>query len=502
MERDLSSTNSIAACTKGIVGFISFQQLPDHVRSRIWTFAASIPRVVEVHESHETSYGGPSRTCEHITRIRSHTRPPAILSVNHESRTLALSIYASIYSELNTLEKYSRRGPVPIYVNPRVDITYRGKDSCRNGDAFKIRYKNYGVDWEPIAATPTLAVDISALRPRRPVRAPVLDYDGRMGSLSQPGRPWVGQFEQYSMGQAADEIMSCARNGLKELIIVVGNNDDLTDITLVPAEPLFQSTSDIFYQALLKAKALIAALAVLNMGTPPTVKVMTPLRLPLKLFPHFPKLPVEIQHLIWHHASNIPRVISVEHTGGLECGDAKIKNVRAPSLLHVCRQSRAIQEAKYLWPINIRGDQPYRYYNPLIDTIHLPMYGQSYARWCGFRAIAVENSYSFHDRFSGKEAKALCCDKIVILTEGVLGKRMKRCELVLDEAPKPKDGKWDCEWHAKEHLEWSMNEKLEAWNKYIAKRRLKGLESEEWVVPRVEVARLEAVTQTVSPYSY
>jgi hypothetical protein len=316
-------------------------------------------------------------------------------------------------------------------------------------------------------------------------------------------RPWIGQIEQYSMSKAAEEIMACARNGLKEVILVVGNDDDLSDITLIPTKPLSQSRSDIFHQAELKAKALTAALAALKMGTPPAVKVMSPQRLPLQSFSFFPKLPQEIQNLIWHHASNIPRVISIRHTGGLGCDECQIKNVRAPSLLHACRASRAIQQAKYTRPMNLRGeDRPYKYYNPGLDTIHLPMYGINYSKLAGFRSVAVSYSYSFCDRFTGKDAKVLCCEEIVILAEKGALERTRRCELELVAVEKPAECRYDASYYAKTTLEWSMEEKLESWKKYQAKRRAKGLVTYDWVMPEVKAARLKVVTQIVSPYSY
>lgn len=479
--------------------FSRFQQLPDHVRARIWSITASVPRVVEVHECHGSTYSSPARTVRHETRMRSCTRPPAILSVNHESRTQALSIYTSIYSELNSPDHYLR--PVPIYVNPAVDITYRGKNSCKRGDSFKIYYKNYGVDCEPLAATPTLAVDIIALRPRRPMKAPVFDYDGWDSMLGQ-WRPWIGQFEHYPMSQAAEEIMACAEKGLKEVILVVGNEDDLSDITLVPAKPFSQSPSDAFYQAERNAQALRAALT-LKSPAPPTVKIMTPKRLPLQSFSFFPKLPQEIQNMIWHHASIVPRVISIEHTGGLGCDECQIKNVRAPSLLHVCRASRTIQQAQYTRPIDLRGeDRLYRYYNHALDTVHLPMYGINPAKLAGYRSVAVSNSYSSCDRFTGKEAKALRCEEIVILAEKGALKRTRRCELELEPVKKPAQRDYDATYFAKTSLEWSMGKRSESWKKYQAKRRAKGLVTLDWVMPEVKVARLKAVTQIVSPYDY
>jgi hypothetical protein len=494
------------------MGFPSFQQLPDDVRARIWRLAAFVPRVVSVYEEHSSTYGyNPAtkeETCEDATRIKSHTRPPAILSVNRESRTQALCVYVSMYTEYNTLHKYSCKGPTPIYTNPFVDITYRGKQSCRWGDAFKIRYGDYAVpsgDIEPLAATSTLAVDIVAVRRVRPISTPSICDEKAL--LQQA---FANRMANPTL-TAAEQILACAEKGLKELIIIVGNDDDLSEITLIPATPISKSASDIFHQAELKAEALRYALA-LNSPTPPTVRVMTPKRLPLIPFPFFPKFPQEIQNIIWSYACEVPRVIAIEHTGGLLCDEVKIKNPRVPPLLHACQTSRAILKAKLTRGISLPGDRYYPYYNPLVDTVHLPMYGISSAKLGNhrFRSVAVSNSHSFGERFTGADAKALRTEEIVILAGGGARARTK-CEVMIVPARTYPGGdgdrsRFDCRAFEasseKYHLEESMRKKLRSWEKYQARRRRKGLSSPDWIVPKVKIARLMAVTQVLSPYSY
>jgi hypothetical protein len=155
---------------------------------------------------------------------------------------------------------------------------------------------------------------------------------------------------------------------------------DFPEITLILATPASQCASDTFHQAELKAEALRYALA-LKSPTPPTIKIMTPKRLPLTLFPFFAELPQETQDIIWSYACNTTRVITIEHTGGAGSDEVKIKNHRVSPILHACQASRSIQKVKYTRAISLPGDQPYPYYNPLLDTVHLPMCRINYVNW-------------------------------------------------------------------------------------------------------------------------
>jgi hypothetical protein len=59
----------------------------------------------------------------HATILMSTTRPPASLSVSRESRAVALTIYKAMDEGVRT---EGSRLNIPIYVNPAVDILYRG----------------------------------------------------------------------------------------------------------------------------------------------------------------------------------------------------------------------------------------------------------------------------------------------------------------------------------------------------------------------------------------
>lgn len=95
--------------TYPLESFTVFQSLPTELRLKVWSHA-QIPRVLHIHI---------------ITRFRWTTTspPPAILSVNHESREHALGSY-HVFNDITPL------GKIPMYYfNPEVDIFFVDFDS-------------------------------------------------------------------------------------------------------------------------------------------------------------------------------------------------------------------------------------------------------------------------------------------------------------------------------------------------------------------------------------
>jgi hypothetical protein len=112
--------------------------------------------------------------------------------------------------------------------------------------------------------------------------------------------------------QCAAKIIECWKNGLKSLILVVGNDDDMSEITLVPVEDVLERETNRFKQARLAAEQLRkAVMELLNElasnghlnrePLPPSIKVMTSQRAPLQSFSIFGELPKEIQDCIWNY---------------------------------------------------------------------------------------------------------------------------------------------------------------------------------------------------------
>jgi hypothetical protein len=150
--------------------FDLFPKLPEHLRLEAWKHAASVPRVVAIFEMHqdldltppwveESSIDENSKICKTI--VLSRTRPPAILGVCRESRTLGLTIYKAMDEGIRTK---GGAFDISVYVNPQVDYTYRGKQTCRKGDVLRVRNKLGRDEDAPVAATRDLAVDSDSCR--------------------------------------------------------------------------------------------------------------------------------------------------------------------------------------------------------------------------------------------------------------------------------------------------------------------------------------------------
>lgn len=184
--------------------FHSFSKLPEAIRLQIWTHVANFPRVVGTCEIHDHT--------EYVTHAISTTRPPAVLGVCREARSLALTIYKPILDDIRTKDTDFDR---PIYVNPEVDTIYRGKEACRQGDAFRVRGRNLVPG--PVCGARTLAVDTIAL-----------------GVLRKP---------DLNVNLPVPEIVRCARKGIREVMVVVGNDDDLSEVTLVPFDTPLEERS-------------------------------------------------------------------------------------------------------------------------------------------------------------------------------------------------------------------------------------------------------------------
>jgi hypothetical protein len=143
--------------------FDRFADLPEWLQVEVWTYASHESRVVGVFEEHD-----PISTGEiyngHATILMSTTRPPAILSGSHESRAVALTIYKAMDEGVRT---EGSRLNIPIYVNPTVDIIYRGRKSCQKGNAFHIKLGlplgNPGTNAGPLCITGKLAVGLTAV---------------------------------------------------------------------------------------------------------------------------------------------------------------------------------------------------------------------------------------------------------------------------------------------------------------------------------------------------
>jgi hypothetical protein len=118
-----------------------------------------------------------------------------------------------------------------------------------------------------------------------------------------------------------EEIAACALNGVRQLLIVVGNGDNLSEVVLVPYKiPRQEYMSRNNIMAVINTRQLRTDLAKhweekieenderFLGSSPPKVLIVTRLRRPLKPFHLLAKLPAEIQGIVWRMAYTEPRM--------------------------------------------------------------------------------------------------------------------------------------------------------------------------------------------------
>lgn len=502
--------------------FAQFCQLPENVRTSIWKEVTSFTRVVGIHEvCHKVA---------HITVLKSTTRSPAILGVCRESRRVGLEKYDTIDQKPITPSDLFK--PLPIYVNPEVDIIYRGRKSCRDGCVFRIACKDEeGNDKAvPIAMTRTLAVDSRAItRLREPIasvrtrnRSRHGDYfEDIMGRLTQEGK------------KNCTDVMSAAEKGLREIVFVVGNDDDLSEITLIPLADdaaLYSAKEKLAVEAAEKFSLSIRAFCdSADTHQPfsmiPTFRVMTVKRKPLKDFALFSKLPLEIQYLIWNYAAcQKPTVRFLSHDPNETLPDALIEksihaSYRLPAIHQVCRISRNI--AQGLKPsetaLHKSKDQVYTDYLSLLRYEDEP---RVFAKGNG-KNVGVEWKRGKQLRFSAAIAKAfplLDCVWVIV------GRKKMSCDHTYVRAPRDlksshrkvvdklgeRIGMYISDQMVEDvHDAWDDADLLIAdidahskkWKSYQNRRLKLGKASDDWIVPKVEVGFLVPISETLSPYS-
>ncbi|KAE9365491.1 hypothetical protein N431DRAFT_101645 [Stipitochalara longipes BDJ] len=491
--------------------FDRFRDLPESVRFAIWRQAASVPRVVSVFETH-TAERRPNVEAypTYETAMISRTRPPAMLSVCQESRTTALQIYKAMDEGIRTK---GAEFDIPIYVNPKVDIVLRGKRACREGDAFRHRLGVWINESKPYAATRTLAVDLLAVTRRRddPFTSQLRkDYYDRDDSTT-----FSDEIVHLLAVTTIQQIAACAASGMKDLIIVVGNDDDASEATLVPLNSNKNQWTPREKGALGVAAQLRKDLldhwgdlgnGPLFTASLPDISVMTVQRVPNVSFPQFQKLPSELQDMVWVYALQHPRIITA-----INCKDDKhyLGTTRQPSLLSVCRASRQllIEQGSHGLP-----GQCDIYYNSAVDTVLLNL-----NPGCDFRPYSKHKIESIgipafvSTSLSGYEVRSFRgLREIVIL----LGNPQGDCQMQVVDVEQHVISACETssrEWRSftaqspftyAEYLRKSIQRHFKILETYQRLCKKKGKSTDDWVMPTVRVARMVPVSETASPYMY
>ena len=221
---------------------------------------------------------------------------------------------------------------------------------------------------------------------------------------------------------------------------------------------------------------------------------MTVQRKPLQTFIPFPKLPLEVQAEIWRYALSIPRIIELEGNGVIEHEGCTVVNCCVPSLLHVSLASRkiALQHLTTLWEKQSPG---LAYYNQELDT-NLPARREKNYLDCpypGVRSIGLVDDCEGIQSFTGRRGESCGAQEVVI----VAGRRpttwwmsLHRPVDLLEYPYGTPDADLCGAWYFMDDLKTGMGKVVKKTKKW------KG------TLPDVQMARVEIVCHTVSPYRY
>ena len=241
-------------------------------------------------------------------------------------------------------------------------------------------------------------------------------------------------------------------------------------------------------------------------------------RAPLNRFTLFPKLPVELQDIVWHHTLHAPRVLTMTHNRDED--EQFLIHYRQPTLASVCQASRRMVldkrfESLPLWEYLLDVKSTYNFYNPETNIISLDVHPLgNWKDFSKFKILSVGIPYQ-HPRyrqrpFDAADAKAFSgLREIVIL----VGNRQAGCDVqpvyVPDfESVHDSESKYYLLWKMPglrsyvSDLRTELGKTSNKWKAYQRRREKKGKSSPDWIMPTVRVAYMEEICETSSPYLY
>ncbi|KAE8440628.1 hypothetical protein EG329_007012 [Mollisiaceae sp. DMI_Dod_QoI] len=318
---------------------------------------------------------------------------------------------------------------------------------------------------------------------------------------------WTVQRRLESTDTPIIEIASCALAGVRDIILVVGNDDDACEVILIPLTPYMDMHTPCEKGATLEAEQLRAGLLdhwrekMENGDTryihcpPPSISVMAVKRKPLQPFTKFPQLPTEVQEMVWKYSISVPRVLTL------------LGAYRQPSLFSVCRNSRRIALAQVY--TELPGQTGWTiHYNAERDTVRLEALA-----WWGTQLFPTSNlslglpfSLIEAESFSAQEAKRINGLREIVVLQG---ERFLNYEMQLipntyppcaseSEADRIEASKIQS--YINDLLK-EIDKVLKRWKLYQRRREKEGKSSPDWTVPTVRAARLRIINNVESPYT-
>lgn len=322
---------------------------------------------------------------------------------------------------------------------------------------------------------------------------------------------------------SADGLLQIKQNGVTTISVIVGNDDDESEVTLIPMRTSNTMYSDLTPRekgALEEIQFLKDSLAEhwlkeqeLNVESyintsPPTIKAVTVKRKPIPKFHQFQLLPAELQDMIWKYTLQTPKCSSVEYMTDSEEYHFCVN--RPPAIFFVNRASRHIAMTRPYW--NTHQGGKLAYFTPAIDTIrpkpdstNVP---RDFSRIPGVVSVGIQWSSRMSD-FLGAQAKQYVGLQEVVI---IIGNRRSECQMELVPLQRSclPDPRKDLMFHHQvkvaqtyaRFLEMDMEKASRKWKTYQRRRVKQGKSSPDWIVPKVRIAHMRPICHTESVYSY
>ncbi|KAL2069326.1 hypothetical protein VTL71DRAFT_15664 [Oculimacula yallundae] len=486
--------------------FSVFLRLPKDLRLLIWQFVASVPRIVEVHESHELIqdfedithhdfYGTPIQHPSneaYSTAISSGTRPPILLSVCRESRAYGLTVYKQMDRGIRTTGSIlETMFDIPIYVNPPVDIIFRHSNTCLIGSAFSVRCKQWIDHTQPMAATQTLAVDIAALSKL---------VTGRTNDYLRT------EYRGGDENRLREELRRSKTNICKDIAACAAKVSAMSSLLWATMRTPRSASSSHFHPISSPRPQSEHDIKLPNVPLP-SLSLMAVKRKPLKKFHLFSKLPLELQDMIWRQAQQQPRLLTLINVP--DSDELFLPVVRQPALARVCRASRRLFLGQVDEPLHAIGNPTY--FRPYRDTVRLEIWDEhvpkDFSKNCIW-SLGIPYKYARKRtavKFAAESKAFKYLREIVIL----LGSRRVEYEMELLPVDEDTVGMnraelietGDVRLFARS-LRRELEHNSRKWKTYQKKRVAQGKISPDYRTPTVRIARMVAICENESPYEW
>jgi hypothetical protein len=356
-------------------------------------------------------------------------------------------------------------------------------------------------------------------------------------NVQLPGHHRVGYSEKSCLdiertSLTTKQIADCTLAGMCQLLIIVGNDGDLSEVSFVPLpEKRYQTPRE--KQAILEAQGVkdnlkeywakrrqenIPEFETLAL---PEIKVMTVKRPDTRVFTQFQRLPNELQDRVWKYALINPRIFTIR-TAPDEYNPFRFHSSTTtnhpPALASVCQASRRIALAQTYtdmpptdWMLSHvdRINEPPKkiWFNPAFDIVRLDVFGCDNYRLCAkfnLQSLGIPADCGYVTlNLLGKHARVFTKVREFVLLSG---KPLALCEVALVSISDRPSGDDELFYELEPLANYLRKEMAKAsykWKEYQRQQVKQGkAKPPDWTPPPVRMARIKAIRQAQGPYLY